>query len=74
MEEEGADSSSADDDQESACKCVYLSNINCDSCRNIINAIEYVSVYGAGFSLVGITLRSLVIQRKEDHWLNFGIF
>ena len=44
MEEEGADASSADDDQESACKCVYLSNINCDSCRNIINAIEYVSV------------------------------
>ena len=30
-------------------------------------------MYGAGFSLVGITLRSLVIQRKEDHWLHFGI-
>ena len=44
MDEDEADSSSADDDQESACKCVYLSNVNCDSCRNIINAIEYVSV------------------------------
>ena len=43
MEEEGADSSSAED-EESACKCVYLSNTNCDSCCNIINAIEYVSV------------------------------
>lgn len=41
--EENDDSSLDSDSELTACRCVYLSATDCDSCQNIINSLERVS-------------------------------